>query len=227
MLIIPFTPCAAQDVHLTDEVNRKGGNRYEAMLPVNRSAAFSLLAFHQNAPGPFQRGDNLKVLFYKPDSGLAKISAGKITGLSNYQMVVINNSWKSGWQQFSPWRVDDVLIPNSIRANDLGLLIQDKQARLYPAAILKEREQLEGRGTYQVHFKTQTAIDQLQYEILNKSRKPVLEGKKEDIEPAAPFVIRVRMPAEQPAGFYTLVLHVKYNTGSKSDKQYTFYHAAR
>jgi hypothetical protein len=205
--------------------NLKENNRWEGLTEINvGNSPLVLIALHSWRLKEYNKGDNLNIAFFLPDDKQVAINARNLSQENKkYKMVVKNERRKAGWQKFTPWHVDDVLVPKGIRANELAVLITDDNETYYPAAIRRNDTILSLIKQYTGYFYTPDFIDSVQIRVLDKNTDIISKKRSGQKEARSTFSLQIIVPNNAPDGKYTLDIDFYYD-GIPNNKQYVFYH---
>ncbi|OFI35193.1 hypothetical protein BFC17_16770 [Alteromonas lipolytica] len=204
--------------------NIKEGNRWEAVIPKNVSGSFRLVSFTLSRLASYSRDDVLALHVYVPEKGQTHITANNIVKNNvNYQMEVKKTDFEQGWSVFTPWSVNDVLLPNGIKAKNLGIEAKlDEQTYLPTVLRRKGVNDVSSERAYALHFFTPANIKSIHYRVVEGNQKK-LEGVLTDIFAASTFRLDLNME-NMSNGFYKLILEITWINNRKSIKTYPFYH---
>ena len=100
------------------------GNRFEGIKGIEVSAPpIQLIAFFSYKE-EYGCDDILKVKFYLRNPSNVQLIAQELRTVEFYWMKAKPQKWKSGWNEFSPWPVKDVLADLNIPLDNLGVLLR-------------------------------------------------------------------------------------------------------
>lgn len=116
------------------------GNRYEGVVEIPvANPDLELVSFIAGQVTPFSEDGTLKVRFFVPDSRTVRIHGRELRDRKHYWMEAKPRTWTAGtWEEFAPWPVKDVLGPEGITADNLGLMIrlgEEQENYLIPALL--------------------------------------------------------------------------------------------
>jgi len=204
--------------------NYKEDNRWEAFDSQPISSRFKLIAFQDRKIPIFQKSDILNISFYTAQAGKAKISAREISkGRQKYRMEVKQINWEKGENTFKHWSVDSFLVPNNIKPNNLGLLIEF-ESNYYLPAFLKLRDDFKPSYEYKVYFYTPQSIKAFDYLVNDESGNKIVESQKK--VPFAPKSFSVKLKLDScKTGLYQFFYTINWASGDDSYKnEFYFYH---
>jgi len=208
-----------------DNAANNRGNRCEGFVDMPVSGSFKLLAVHGYRISKYNAGDKLAIGFFVPQKGETEILAQKTKKSGEYyQMKPSKIIWDKGWQEFSPWPVNDFLAPHNISIRNIGVRIKQKPNTWVPAYVFLLGAKPVKTGSYFFYFETPTTISTLNYQVFNDKGDNVFSGTTEDEDAQSVFSLKVQLPANCKAGNYTMQLAINWISGSKLTQTYTFYH---
>jgi hypothetical protein len=215
------------------------GNRVEGTVDRPQAAPdYELLGFYAYRQ-PFSLNDdvNLRIRFYLPEDVPFFIKAREIKVDKQYEMVPhIEKITKNpgGWREFSGWPVSAVLKPNSIPADNLGVIIRlsspgEDAQELRPAVLLASQPP-QAIDEYLLYLTVRRQLKSLDYEIngangYSKSYQQEKDQKDRSIE--GQTVIPIRFTAGLlPPGPVSVHIHGPYanDLTTSLDITYRFYH---
>ena len=232
-------PVVAQDqrwLRLNDR-----GNRYEGTVDrPNAARDYELLgffAYRQN----FLLRDNVSLLlrFYLPSNEAAFIEAREIRVERQYLMRPKPervSKHPGGWSEFTGWPVSDVLKPNAIPADNLGVIVRLNNNNEYtedlaPAILLSSDQSTPSTiESYVIYLTVNKKLKNLDYQITGRSaysQAYQYKGDQKDRSVEGGTVIPLRFAAKKlPEGPVVVRVHAPYvnNLVDRLFVEYHFYH---
>ena len=201
----------------------KGGNRWEGIIDKPVSAKFELVSFRRGPIPKYESGDQLIVSFFAPSALQAEIRARKLTPAGKiYAMLAKRMDWQEGLNVFTPWLVDDVLMPERISNSNLAVAIENNNKVYFPAWVGFEEQPQSDQ--YYVHFYTPLSIKKLTYSIVDQSGSTVFSDKREEILSKETFLIDLNMSGVG-SGFFSMNMSIDWKHDPDAyNPQFSFFH---
>ena len=217
------------------------GNRLEGTVDRPHAARdYELLGFYAYRQDfPLRDDVMLRLRFFLPQEEPAYIEARELTIYKQYLMRPKPEKIlkvPGGWSEFTGWPVSDVLKPNSIFADNLGVIVRLKTDAEYaedlaPAILLDSHQQVPAAiDEYLLYLTVSKKLKNLDYQIggvsgYSRTYKYKQDAKDRSIEGRT--VIPVRFSARQfPAGPAAIHIEGSYanDLTAKFDITYRFFH---
>ena len=208
-------------------------NRWEGLQRIPTSgtsiALQSFLSYAQ--PATLSDTLNLTVRFYlqRDASAFLKATEKRRSGASHYQMRPFETSWRSGWNEFSPWPAREVLVPLGITPERLGVLVRldsDRQGSGHVSpAILYATSYPPAISSYEMTFLPNVTLSDVSYTLTNtQTGMKAASGQMKNVAANVPFDLVLDLSG-QPAGEYRMLIKGQELGRTKGpSRQYFFYH---
>jgi len=208
-------------------------NRYEGLVDMHTADAdFELLSFTAAMP-PFSGSVNLRVKFFSPEQTSVVVYAREVEVQRQYWMESRPiTAVPMTWTEFGPWPTRDVLIPEGVDPDNLGVTVRPVQTGSFdflPAVVSFSGAQLPTEIlSYRVFIRSKFDLRQVSWDVVTVDRGGSRTGDTSPIRRVAgvPFPLDVAVPAlhDGPA---QLVL--KGSTAKNAGNPYpiNFYHRRR
>jgi len=241
LVFAPFNTAFAQ---LKDWGNRVEGTQFHP----NGLRDYELLGFYAYREDFSLRDDvNLRLRFFVPEDEPVFVEARELTAYKQYAMRAKSGSISKvygGWSEFpSPnthtkWPVSDVLKPNGITSENLGVIVRLKtnaeyEEHIAPAMLFDERQPPQSAiAEYILYLKFAKTLRYMEYRVdgvggYSKIYPWVNPASPKDPSVEAGPKIAVKIPAQPiPAGPVTIHIGGPYanSTSPKLEIIYHFYH---
>jgi len=210
----------------------RDGTRYEGIITVNTASPdLELKSFMiGNLNETIDKGDKLRIHFYNPGLRKIYIRVNEIIPLENYQMDPIKYNWKDGWNTFSNWPVNSVLIPKEINIFNIGGLGSTDKKFIDNSFIIPIQISKSDIGiitnVYKVKLLSRETISYLTYQVIRVRDGKVVEDEiiDKDFNAGTPILITLNSQ-NYLEGEYKLKVSAKIkNENGGPNRSYLFFH---
>lgn len=236
-MALPLPAIAQVDDARWKEDNDRG-NRYEGLVKIPiANPDLELMSFLVGQVAPFSNDGTLKVRFFVPDSRTVHIYGRELRDRKHYWMEAKPRAWTAGaWGEFAPWPVQDVLGPEGITADNLGLTIhlgEESENYLIPALLYLDHMFPPITVTnYTLYLRSDQTLKEVTYTLFRDDAKATQLGPPKLIPGSfdADFLFAVPLPGGTalPEGPIRLVIEGAYRNRVGGPKRiYRFFHKSR
>ena len=199
-------------------------NRWEAFVSKKVSSKFNVVSFTRGEAPKYKLNDKLSLSFFLPINDSIAIGANKLKLKGKkYVMEVEKTQWNAGVNIFTPWEVNDFLVPNKISHRNLGISIKSDRLVYYPPFVYTDSDYYKNNN-YRIHFYTPVSIKEFKFIVAENKSGILMEKIVAHISGKKTFSIKFDMN-ELDDGEYTIkvIAEWKHDPGSITN-EYKFYH---
>lgn len=225
----PFSVGLADEHHY----RLRDGNRMEGLNDVPTASldlrVVSFLGYRENPR--LLANDYLKLKFYVPSGDPVFITASEMVPTRHYFMEPVRTKWPEGWQEFSQWPANALLVPEGIDPANLGVvarLISNEAGSSHLVPVLFYVNSSPAKlSSYKLRIVSRETLSSIDFGLKRYQAPQVLSEQtltKKYFSAGTPITLRMDLTGER-AGWFELWIEARVKDQLGGPKRtYFFFH---